>query len=185
MAKKVEYKRRVQATIPKNLEEANHFLLIIGYSQREIEKTRATLNDEIDKLKAKARADVGPQEERIAQFVEGLYAFAESHREELTKSGEKKTVELPGGIMAWRTTPPSIVLSDKEEIIINRLKEAHLDRFVRTPREEINKKAMLQEPEEAEKIEGVTVDRHEEFYVKPSEIDIELVSLESKLKRAV
>ena len=59
-----------------------------------------------------------------------------------------------------------------------------MKRFIRV-KEEINKEAMLKEPELAETVRGVSITQREEFIVKPTEIEIEIVSSVEKLKKAL
>ena len=168
--------------VPKNLEEAAGFLAEIGQEQRATDKIRSGLNAKVDELKAKAMADGEPHQEKISQLVEGLFAFAEAHRDELTDGGKRKTVEVPTGTFGWRMTPPSVKLRDVESILES-LKALKLKRFIRT-KEEVDKEAMLKEPETAKTVKGVSISQHEEFVAKPAELEVEIATLVDKLKKA-
>jgi len=127
-------------------------------------------------------ADSEPHQEKVSQLVEGLFAFAEAHRDELTDHGKRKTVEVPTGIFGWRMTPPAVKLRDVESILES-LKALKLERFIRT-KEEVDKEAMLKEPEVAGTVKGVSIGQHEDFVAKPSELKVEIVTQVDKLKRA-
>ena len=180
MPKKVV--KKVVIAVPKSLDEAAQFLAQIGKEQRATDKIQSEINTKVEELKAKAMTDVKPHQENISQLVEGLFAFAETHRDELTDGGKHKTVEVPTGTFGWRMTPPAISLRDVESILRS-LKSLKLTRFVRT-KEEIDKEAMLKEPDVAKTVKGVSINQHEDFVAKPSELEIEIVTKVDKLKKA-
>ena len=168
--------------VPKNLEEAARFLAEIGQEQRATDKIRSGLNAKVDELKAKAMADDEPHQKKISQLVEGLFAYAEANRAELTDGGKRKTVEVPTGTFGWRMTPPAVKLRDVE-LILESLKSLKLERFIRT-KEEIDKEAILKEPNVATTVKGVSISQHEEFVAKPSELEVEIATQVDKLKKA-
>jgi len=174
--------KRSVVAVPKSLNEAAQFLAEIGQEQRATDKIRSDLNATVDELKAKAMADDEPHQKKISQLVEGLFAFAEAHRDELTDGGKRKTVEVPTGTFGWRMTPPSVKLRDIESILES-LRELKLKRFIRT-KEEIDKEAMLKEPEVAKTVKGVSISQHEEFVAKPAELEVEIATQVDKLKKA-
>ena len=185
MSKQTRIKRLV-TPVPQNLDEAAKFLRSIGQEQRKIDGIQSTLNQEIDVLQSKLMDDAKPHEEKISQLVEGLFAFAESNRDKLTDSGKHKSVELPTGLFGWRMTPPAVSLRDVESVLAI-LKSFGLKRFIRTipEKEEVNKEAMLKEPDIAETVKGVSISQREEFIVKPMELKVEIVSDIKKLKKTV
>lgn len=182
MAKKAAVKRRAVAA-PKDLDEAAEFIREIGAAKREIEEEERKLAEKLDKLKAEARERVKPFEEQIEERLEGLYAYAEAHRVELTEGEKKKTVVVPSGEMGWRWTPPAIVIRGWKKVL-GKLKELGLDRFIRV-KEGPNKEAMLAEVDVATAVRGIAVTQREEFFVKPSDVELEIASDVQKLKKAV
>lgn len=182
MTRKTRVKRPV-IPVPKSLDEAAEFLRQIGEEQRTTDAIQSDLNAEVDELKAKAMSDAEPHQKKISQLVEGLFAFAETNRDELTDSGKRKTVELPTGIFGWRMTPPAVSLHNVEAILKS-LKSLKLDRFIRA-KEEVDKEAMLKEQEVAKTVKGVSISQHEEFIVKPTELEVEITSNVDKLKRVM
>lgn len=174
--------KKVVIAVPKSLDEAAEFLAQIGEEQRATDKIRSDINTKVDKLKAKAMADVKPYQEKISQLVEGLFAYAEAHRDELTDGGKRKTVEVPTGTFGWRMTPSAVSLRDVESILKS-LKSLGLERFIRT-KEEVDKEAMLKEPDVASTVKGVSVSQREEFIAKPTELEVEIATKVDKLKRA-
>ena len=175
--------RKPVIPVPRSLEKAAEFLSQIAEKQRAIDAIQSELNAKVDELKTEALLDVRSHQEMISQLVEGLFVFAESNREELTDNGKRKTVEVPTGWFGWRMTPPVVSISNVKSVLKS-LKELGLKRFIRT-KEEPNKKAMLEEPEVAKTVKGVSIAQHEEFVIKPAELEIEIPSNVNKLKKAV
>lgn len=167
--------------IPSNLEEAAEFVGRIGKEQRKIDRIRNEFNEAVEKLKSKYILETQAHEANISQLVEGLFIFAESHRDELTEKGKKKTIELPTGIFGWRMTPPAVSLKNVEQVLSELMKRG-LKQFIRL-KPEVDKKAMLREPEIAKTIKGVTISQSEQFIVKPSELEVKIISDISKLKK--
>lgn len=175
--------KKAVIAVPKSLDEAAQFLTQIGKEQRVIDKIRSDLNTKVDRLKAKVMAGAKPHHDTISQLVEGLFVYAEAHREELTDSGKRKTVEVPTGIFGWRMTPPAVSLRDVKSILES-LESLGLERFIRT-KKEINKEAMLEEPKIARTVKGVFISQHEEFIVKPTEVEVEIATQVDKIKKSV
>lgn len=175
--------KRAVIPVPKSLEEAAQFLAEIGKEQRASDKIRSALNAKVDELKTQAMTNVEPHQKKVSQLVEGLFAYAEAHRDELTDGGKRKTVEVPTGTFGWRMTPPAVSLRNVKSILKS-LKSLGLKRFIRI-KEEVNKEAMLKEPEVAKTVKGVSISQHEEFIAKPAELEVEISTLVDKLKKAV
>jgi len=174
--------KKVVIAVPKNLDEAAQFLTQIGEEQRATDKIRLDLNTAVDELRTQAMTEVEPCQKKISQLVEGLFAYAEAHRDELTDGGKRKTVEVPTGWFGWRMTPPAVSLRDVKSILES-LKSLKLKRFIRT-KEEIDKDAMLKEPNLAITVKGVSISQHEEFVAKPAELEVEIATQVDKLKKA-
>lgn len=179
MTKEKGLKRLVTA-VPKSLEEVSQFLLKIAEEQRIVEKIQSELNTQVDKLKAEAMEAVREHQERANTLAEGIYIYAEGHREELTEGGKRKTIRVPTGIFGWRTTPPAVSLKNVK-LVLENLKRLNLYRFIKI-KEEPDKEAMLREPEIAKKISGVSIIQREQFVVKPATIEIEIIP-HTKLKK--
>jgi len=175
--------KRAVVAVPKSLDEAARFLAKIGEEQRATDEIQSGFNAAVDKLKTQAMVSVEPHQKKVSQLVEGLFAFAEAHRDELTDGGKRKTVEVPTGTFGWRMTPPAISLRDVESILES-LKSLKLKRFIRT-KEEVDKEAMLKEPDVAKTVKGVSISQREEFVAKPAVLEVEITTQVNKLKRAV
>jgi len=79
-------------------------------------------------------------------------------------------------------TPPAVSLRDVLTVLKN-LKSLGLERFIRT-KEEVSKEALLKESDVAKTVKGVTIAQHEEFTVKPADLEVEIAIQADKLKKA-
>lgn len=185
MAKKTRIKVPVASMpkVPKDLKEAADILLEISKEKRAIEEIQSKLNETADQLKLKASRDAETHQDKIFQLMSGLFAFAEANHDKLTEEGKRKTVETMNGNFGWRTTPPAVNISNTEKAIKS-LESLGLDHFIRI-KKEVNKEEILKNPEKAEKIKGISITQREEFFVKPTEIRIEISKKVNDLKKAI
>jgi len=178
---KPTFKREV-IEIPQTLEQATKVVRQIGEKKREIDEIQLVFNNQVEQLKAQATGQSLPHEQELSRLVEVLYAFAASHRDELTDRGKKKTVELPTGWFRWRLKPASVVLTKAEKLVIAALKQMGLERFVRT-KEEVDKQAILREQEVAIGVAGFKIKQDEFFEVRPADLRVTISKNTDKLKK--
>lgn len=106
--------------------------------------------------------------EQLATLQDGVQGYCEAHRLELTDGGKVKTANLITGEVQWRQRPPSVSVRGSDTVI-EMLKRLGLGRFVRT-KEEVNKEAILNEPDEVRGVAGLTVVTGvEDFVITPFE----------------
>lgn len=159
-------KSKVQAIVPKTVEEAEKLFRELGEAQRRIQEAKIEADREIEAIRKAVQTKIAHQEGRIAERFAGLAEYAENRREELTDEGSK-SITLAAGTLAWRNNPPSIKLKGVEDVL-EYLKKQKLTAFIRV-KEEVNKEAMLQDLTRASKIPGVTVEQDEVFVAKPAD----------------
>ena len=181
MAKKRE--KRPALAAPQDLVAAAELVYQIGELERRIEKIELEAADQIEQIKVEAATIIAGLETEIGSQVDALNAFATVNRPGLTFGGKTKSVVVPNGVFGWRKNPDSVKVED-EEAAVTELRAARLGKlFVRT-KYSVDKEAILKEPA---KIAGLTqvaiVEGREDFYVKPSETELELVKGARKLKR--
>src|SRR3989338_1613166 len=141
--------RKEAVVVPSSLEEAALFVSKLGEEQRAIEEIELKLNRRIEALKAEAIVEVAAYTECKKALLEGIYAFADSHRHELTV-GRKSKIQLPTGYFGWRWTPPAVTLRNVAAVLDELLRKK-IDKFIRV-RREVNKEAMLEDPELAKTV---------------------------------
>ncbi len=182
MAKKSPVKRAV-APVPQSRDEAADFVRGMGQESRAIEQIKAALNEQTERLQAAAMERIKPHVQKRDQYLEGVYAYAQANRAELTEDEKRKSVDVATGVFGWRWTPPKVAFKDEEKVIAACKALGHPE-FVRV-KEEVAKDKMLADIEVARSIKGVTIEQKEEFYVKPAEMDVEVSAKVEKLKKAV
>ena len=161
--------RTVQA--PQSLAEVQSQIRQIGDLQRQHGRIGADLNDQIAALTEGAAPQLKALGEQIAELQKGVQAYCEAHREELC--GKGKTANLVTGEVQWRQRPPSVKVTGIDAVIAW-LKNMGMNAFIRA-KEEINKEAMLNEPDKAKGVPGVTiVTGVEDFVIVPFEVDTEV-----------
>lgn len=159
----VKGKARAAAVIrvPQSKEEARDMMAEYGNVLREIEHVETNLNQALADIK-KQFVDTGaPLAAKADDLFKGLQTYCDANRATLTDNGAIKSVDFGTGKVSWRWNPASVKLprdADKLEALIERIIKAGEDYadFLRTT-VEINKVAMLRDPNRAKKIEGVKI----------------------------
>lgn len=167
-------KTKKLTSVPTSVDDLSNFVSLIGETQKEINKIEDDLNAGIKKLREEASPKIKERESKISELMGGVYSFAKQNRKELTGDDETKTIKLSAGDILWRTAPPGVIISkNNEENVLNAIKSMKLSKFIRTT-EEINREAMLADPEVAETIKGVTIGQKKFFIVKPLGLEKEI-----------
>lgn len=158
--------RGANIAVPQSREEATQSLSRYGLLLREIGRIQAGLDDKISALKEIAEAKKNPLQEESADLMEGLRIWAEANRAALTNDNRVKTVDLGTGKIGWRLRPARVTVRGVDAVL-DALRRLGLSRFVRTT-EEVNKEAMLAEPDMARTVPGITIgSAGEDFVLEP------------------
>ena len=143
----------------------------IGDLNRELERLGIEQNDSLAEITEKYAPLMNAVKEKLAPKQDAVQAWCESRRDELTNNGKTKTGTFNTGEVQWRQRPPSVGIRGADSVLES-LRTSGLDRFIRT-KEEVNKEAMLNEPELAATVAGVTIKTGvEDFVITPFEQDI-------------
>jgi phage host-nuclease inhibitor protein Gam len=161
-------KTRAQAYVPQTRDDAAADIRKIGDIQRQFARQAAAMNDAIAEITHAHQPMLDALSEQIKTLQAGVQAYCEAHRDELTDGGRVKTANLVTGEVQWRQRPPSVAVRGAEAVI-ETLKRLGLARFVRI-KEEVNKEAILNEPDEARGVAGLNiVTGVEDFVITPFE----------------
>jgi len=155
---------------PVSQAEAEKLLDEIGNLQDQIGSIEAAMNAELRTTKDAFEKEAQPLNEEISAKFHALHIYAEANRSVLLK-GKSKTVKLSTGEISWRTTPPSVRIA-KKEVVIETLKRLEMYDLIRS-KDDINKDAILADPERVEGIKGISINQREEFVAKPYKSQIE------------
>lgn len=156
--------------VPQSREMAASAIAQIGIASRELSRVTADMNDELAIVKARYEEMAEPLRAKINALTEGLQTWAEANRDTLTQNGKVKTAALTTGELAWRLRPPSVRITGAEAVL-DLLRRLGLGRFIRT-KDEINKDAILNEPEAVSAVPGISIQQGEDFVVTPFEAEL-------------
>lgn len=161
-------KAPAQAYVPQTKDDAAADIRKIGDLQRELLRATTEMNDALAGITHSFQPKLEAMKSQIQTLQDGVQGYCEAHRHELTEGGRVKTANLITGEVQWRQRPPSVSVRGVEAVI-NFLKHIGLTKFVRT-KEEINKDAILNEPDEVRGVAGITiVTGVEDFIITPFE----------------
>jgi len=155
VAPKTRLKATAQINVPQNNGEAAADIRRIGDLQRNLARMQAEMNDAIAHVTGLYQAPLEAMTKQITDLQKGVQAFCEANRDDLTNGGKVKTANLITGEVQWRQRPPSVRVTGAESVI-ETLRRLGLSQFVRT-KEEVNKEAILNEPEGVKGVAGITV----------------------------
>lgn len=175
MAKSARIKAKAaDFPVPQSAEEVNDFIYRLGIAQRQRFGIETDMNDRLAEVKAAHEALAKPVSDQIGGLLKGLSAWCEANRAALTKEGKVKFHRFAAGEVSWRRRPPKVSVR-YVDAVIEAVKKLDLTKFLRV-KEEVNKEAMLADPDLARTIAGVTIGSEgEDFVVKPFETELEEV----------
>ena len=153
--------------VPQSREQVAEAIGELGRLQRDLERIGADMNDELADVKARFEADAEPYRQRQEALFAGVQVWCEAHRDTLTQGGKVKTAAFTTGEVSWRTRPPSVTVRGIEAVI-DALRRLRLTRFLRV-KTEVNKEAILNEPEAVALVPGIRISQGEDFAVTPFE----------------
>lgn len=159
--------------VPQTRDQVNDAIARIGVLQRERVRIEAAMNDQLAAIKECFELEAAPLKEEIEALSQGVHLWCEANRALLLK-GDAKTYSFPAGEVSWRIRPPRCVVRGAEAVI-EALKRLGLGRFVRV-KEEVNKEAILNEPEAVRGVAGISIEQGEDFIIKPFESELEEVA---------
>lgn len=168
MARPTKLKAKAQIDVPQNRGEAAADIRAIGDLQRDMQRATAEMNDRIAAITAEYQPTLESISQRITSLQEGVQAYCEANRAELTDGGKVKFANLVTGEVNWRQRPPSVRITGADSVI-DTLRRLALGRFIRT-KDEVNKEAILNEPEAVQGVAGISiVSGVEDFVITPFE----------------
>ncbi|ECD9432853.1 host-nuclease inhibitor protein Gam [Salmonella enterica subsp. salamae] len=169
-AKTKRIKSAAAVYVPQNKEDVIGDIKKIGDLQRELEREQTIMNDAIGAITEKHAPGIEALKKDIDTLSKGVQGWCEAHRDELTQNGKTKTASLITGKVEWRNRPPSVGIRGVETVL-ETLHRLNLDRFIRI-KEEVNKDAILNEPEVVKGVAGITIRSGiEDFSITPFEQD--------------
>lgn len=174
MAKKPRLKSpAVAVAVPQSREMAADAIAEIGRINRNLTRLEADMNDELALVKARHEKNAEPERLQLQALTQGVQTWAEANRAELTQGGKVKTAALTTGEVLWRNRPASVRVTGADSVIAE-LRRLRLRRFIRV-KLEVNKEAILNEPDAVKDVAGISISKGEDFVVVPFESELEVV----------
>lgn len=159
-----------RVSVPQTRETVAEYIREIGMHQRELARIEANMNDALAAVKEAHEKEAEPRRQRVAALIAGAQIYGEANRDALTQNGKVKTVAFTTGEIQWRTRPPSVRVTGAEAVL-DALRRVGLTRFIRE-KEEVNKEAILNEPEAVAHVAGIRISQGEDFIVVPFEVEL-------------
>jgi phage host-nuclease inhibitor protein Gam len=131
------------------------------------------MNEQLAAIKARFELDAADSK-LIANVNEKLIRdWCRENRKGLTRDGAVKYHDFPAGRVTWRKDPPSVSIPKKAVgMILAWLHEHKLAAFIRI-KEEIDKEAILANPNTAARIPEIKIRKGgERFVVEPFNVDL-------------
>lgn len=161
-------KNKAQIYVPQTRDDAAADIRKIGDIQRQFTRQQAAMNDAIAEITHANQPMLESMIDQIKTLQDGVQGYCEAHRDELTDGGKVKTAQLITGEVQWRQRPPSVSVRGADSVI-EMLKRLGLTEFVRT-KEEVNKEAILNQPDKVRGVAGLNVITGvEDFVITPFE----------------
>lgn len=168
MAKANRLKLQAEAYVPQTIDDVAADIRTIGDLNRQLIRYQTEINDKLAETTAMYQPLLESLKEQIKPLQAGVQVWCEANRNDLTKGGKVKTANFTTGEVQWRQRPPSVSVRGVDAVI-DALKRLGFCRFIRV-KEEINKEAILNEPEAVKGVAGITLQVGvEDFVITPFE----------------
>jgi len=168
MAKKT---KPAPAPVPQTREQFETLAVQLAEGMRLLAYASARAANEIARVKLDLKNDTAALAKRLDMQWDALAAYATAHRTELLPA-DRKSVAIAAGVIGWRLSTPSVQLTAEEDDVIDAIEALGLVQFLRE-KTEVDKAALLAEPELAAKVEGVVIRQVENLFFQPLDLETE------------
>ncbi len=164
-------KKVVAATVaflpPKDRSEAGDFERQLASRLNTMTRIENEHEEEMAAIKARLESKLQPLRAETVVLGKALHAYATENRDELTKGGKTKTVTLGlSGEMGWLESSGRVLVKNISAAFKS-IRKQRIRGFIRV-KFELNRKAMLEKPETAKKVSGISIVKGEFFSIRPS-----------------
>lgn len=157
----------------KTIEACAKEIAAIGDDDRELARLQSELNEQVAKAKAQYEAQAGPlRDDRMLREAR-VREFCEARRDTLCEA-ESKSIEFATGKAGWRMGSKRLeVESRRLKDIVAALMKPRLKHLLRFKDPEIDKRAVLKQPELVKGIKGLKIlPAEESFWIEPTALDL-------------
>lgn len=161
-------KAKAQVYVPQTRDDTAADIRQIGDLERQKLRAITEMNDAIAQITQNYQPRIDALSEQLKTLQDGVQGYCEAHRDELTEGGKVKTANLITGEVQWRQRPPSVSVRGKDAVV-ELLERLGFKEFIREVKE-VNKDAVLNDPDKARGVAGITiVTGVEDFVIRPFE----------------
>lgn len=163
----------MKKTKPTTIKTRDELENVLGeYAAAAIERAKlgATMDAKLNEIRAAYEERFAGLDETLEGLFADLEAWAALHRDEFA---DRRSLDLLHGTIGFRTGNPAVkpLKGVKWEHVVDQLRAAHLDAWLRAPDPEVNKEAVLAARETlgADRLAqlGMRVEQTERFFVDP------------------
>ncbi len=160
-------KRASAPSVPQSVTDVEELLARIGRLQSDLNRHSEALTAHITTLNERAAEQRRPIEEEIERLSQGVQAYCESRRAELTGHGRAQSLKFATGTVSWRKGRPRVEVTGNEASLIDTLKRLGLAHLVRL-KEELDKAEILRNPHRVPQLPGLAIiTAPETFTIEP------------------
>jgi|GEM_PF-3982920 len=162
----------MRVKIPTNTREVNELLGRINACKRKLERKETTRKRRISAVNKVAKDDKAPVKALKKKLEKAIATYLSKNKAALLRKWGKKSLELLQGLVGWARPPMSIIVAkgQNESIAKGLWKKRSKRRFVRRKvTYTLKKEALLESPEIAHAIDGITVrniGRQDRMFIK-------------------
>lgn len=168
-------------SVPQDAAQAASLVHLIGANKRALDALMNRQEAAVAAAAEKFAAQINDATEALGENVAALQAYAEANKDALTADG-KRSVATQAGTFGWRYGNRAVKFEGKHaEKLIEKFKELGHTDLIRTI-EQIDKTAILANPDAIEKIKKIKIEQEERFYVRPLSVDNDIAGKTRKLK---
>lgn len=157
--------------VPQTRDDCDRMIRELGDMRRSLARVEADMNDNLAKVKERFETKAEPLRDKANELVEGIETWCAANRDLITNGNKVKFARMKNGEVKWRSRPPKVTIRGAEAVI-EALRALGLSRFIRT-KEEINRDAVLDEPDAVKTVKGISIGSEgEDFVIEPFEQEI-------------
>lgn len=163
--------------IPQNRDEAAAMIAEYGAVAIELVRIEAALKETLAKEKKAAEDLAAPFVKKAEDIYKGLHVYCAANRQQLLGNTGIKTVDFGTGTVKWRHNPPKVKITGGEDSVLEVISQKQADATSRNDVEtaaaygnflrvkvEIDREAMLKNPDLARTIAGVSIPKGGEMF---------------------
>lgn len=149
-------KREAASAMPQSITDVEVAFVRIAELSATIARNREAVDAHVAELHERFAKQSEPVNAEIARLTQGIQAYCETRRGDLTNGGKAKMFKFATGTVQWRKGRARVDIDGDEASMIDTLKALGLSQFVRLT-EALDKVAILKSPQRIAGVAGLRV----------------------------